>query len=120
MYFIKNVCVHVCAQTRWVTVRMAISNIIICMFLYTKYEYFCNDYVLLRMNYYLFVGTFHQLFVVSFTMMTERSSETLAALASFLNISNWAANYSFPREVNIRYDSGISCTDRDRMVSHCF
>ncbi len=110
MYFIKNVCVHVCAQTRWVTVRMAISNIIICMFLYTKY---------LRMNY-SFVGTFHQLFVVSFTMMTERSSETLAALASFLNISNWAANYSFPREVNIRFDSGISCTDRDRMVSHCF
>ena len=100
-------------------IRVVISNIIICMFLYTKYVYFCNDYVLLRMNY-LFVGTFHQLFVVSFTMMTERSSETLAALASFLNISNWAANYSFPRQANIRFDSGISCTDRDRMVSHCF
>ena len=59
-----------------------------------------------------------QLFIIGFTMLTKRSAETLTALSSFLDIPNWADNYSFPvPHKNKNYDSGIRCSDRDRLVS---
>ena len=58
-----------------------------------------------------------QLFIVGFTTLIKRSSETLAALSSFLNIPNWAANFTFPvPRKHTNYDTGIRCTDRDRLV----
>ena len=74
------------------------------------YVYVCMEWII---NFLL-----PQLFIVGFNMMTQRTSETLAALASFLNIPNWPENYSFPDYNKGYIDSdGVSCADRDRLVS---
>ena len=78
--------------------------------LYVLYVYGCMEWII---NFLL-----PQLFIVGFNMMTKRTSETLAALASFLNILNWPENYSFPDYNKGYIDSdGVSCADRDRLVS---
>jgi len=59
-----------------------------------------------------------QLLIVGFTPLIKRSSATLAALASFLNIPSWPANYTFPMpRKHTNYETGLRCTDRDRLVS---
>eukprot|EP01036_Dinobryon_divergens_P033461 gene33461-43246_t len=60
-----------------------------------------------------------QLFIIGFATLTKRSVEALTALSSFLDIPNWESNYSYPMSnKHTDYDSGIRCSDRNRLVAH--